>query len=113
MTSISDLAADLRLPPPTAGWLNLMDAAADVLDVVAKLDTARPECPTCGGSTDVLKPHPTKPHLEMADNCRACTDGRVPLGVFIDQLLALWTDITSAEEVAARLAPYVRDGRQP
>lgn len=67
------LAADLRDMLPET-WPRLHRDAADAIDILVPLHDAwlqaKPPCPTCGGSGDVLKPHPTNPHLQLADNCR-------------------------------------------
>ena len=57
----------------------LTDQAFDAEVMLDTIDALRPPCPTCGGSTDILKPHPTDPLWLVADNCPDCTDGRMPL----------------------------------
>lgn len=53
---------------------------------------AAPMCTTCGGSGDILKPHPTNRHLLATDNCQcehALHPGRQSFAEWCTRLIAL------------------------
>ena len=81
VTDAADRLAELE--EVNARLVEARDMLMESLDLrcehLAALDALRPTCPTCGGSTDVLKPHPTDPHWELADNCPDCSDGKVSI----------------------------------